>query len=344
MPNDRNGGFRVAVTRDVRRSDGTFTFAPYNLEPLERAGIPWRFLDDDTLTPEALADVDGLYHYATPLPTTTLDRVERLAVIARHGVGLDYLDVRACTERGIAVTITPDGVTRPMASAAVTLVLALAHRLSDRNRALHEGDWGAGRFLPRGTGLSGRTLGVIGYGRIGRDVVQLLEPWGMRVLVTQRTPVTEEEVTYVSLDDLLAQADVVVVTCPLTDETRDLLDRRRLGLMKPSAFLVNVARGAIVDQAALVDALRKEHLGGAGVDVVNPEPLPVDDPLLSAPNVIGAPHSLGYTDELLRGCVEQACRSLIDVASGLVPKNLANPEVVENPRFADKLGRFRDRE
>jgi D-3-phosphoglycerate dehydrogenase len=110
MPSDRNGGFRVAVTRDVRRSDGTFTFAPYNLEPLERAGIPWRFLDDDTLTPEALADVDGLYHYATPLPTTTLDRVERLAVIARHGVGLDYLDVRACTERGIAVTITPDGV------------------------------------------------------------------------------------------------------------------------------------------------------------------------------------------------------------------------------------------
>jgi D-3-phosphoglycerate dehydrogenase len=329
MPDARNGGFRVAVTRDVRRPNGAFSFAPYNLEPLERAGIPWRFLDDDTLTPEALADVDGLYHYATPLPTTTVDDVERLTVIARHGVGLDYLDVAACTERGIAVTITPDGVTRPMASAAVTLVLALAHRLRDRDRALHEGDWGAGRFLPRGTGLSGRTLGVIGYGRIGRDVVRLLEPWGMRVLVTQRTPVTEEEVTYVSLDELLAQADVVVVACPLTDETRGLLDRRRLGLMKPSAFLVNVARGAIVDQAALVDALRKEHLAGAGVDVVDPEPLPVDDPLLSAPNVIGAPHSLGYTDELLRGCVEQACRSLIDVASGLVPKNLANPEVVE---------------
>ena len=343
MPSDRNGGFRVAVTRDVRRSDGTFTFAPYNLEPLERAGIPWRFLDDDTLTPEALADVDGLYHYATPLPTTTLDRVERLAVIARHGVGLDYLDVRACTERGIAVTITPDGVTRPMASAAVTLVLALAHRLSDRNRALHEGDWGAGRFLPRGTGLSGRTLGVIGYGRIGRDVVRLLEPWGMRVLVTQRTPVAEAGVTYVPLDELLGEADVVVVACPLTDETRGLLDRRRLGLMKPTAFLVNVARGSIVDQATLIDALREERLAGAGVDVVHPEPLPVDDPLLAAPNVIGAPHSLGYTDELLRGCVEQACQSLIDVASSRIPKDLANPEVVENARFVEKLDRFRDR-
>jgi phosphoglycerate dehydrogenase-like enzyme len=342
MPNDRNGVFRVSVTRDVRRPDGTFTFAPYDLEPLERAGIPWRFLEGDTLTPEALADVDGLYHYATPLPTPTLDDVERLTVIARHGVGLDYLDVAACTERGIAVTITPDGVTRPMASAAVTLVLALAHRLSDRDRALHEGDWGAGRFLPRGTGLSGRTLGMIGYGRIGRDVVRLLEPWGMRVLVTQRTPVAEDGVTYAPLDDLLGGADVVVVACPLTDETRGLLDRRRLGLMKPTAFLVNVARGAIVDQDALVDALREDRLAGAGVDVVHPEPLPADDRLLSAPNVIGEPHSLGYTDELLRGCIEQACRSLIDVASGLVPKDLANPEVVENPRFAEKLGRFRD--
>jgi phosphoglycerate dehydrogenase-like enzyme len=343
MPDDRNGGFQVAVTRDVRRPDGTFTFAPYDLQPLERAGIPWRFLEEDVLVPEALADVDGLYHYATPLPTTTLDGVERLAVIARHGVGLDYLDVNACTERGIAVTITPDGVTRPMASAAATLVLALAHRLVDRDRALHEGDWGAGRFLPRGTGLSARTLGVIGYGRIGRETVRLLEPWGMRVLVTQRTPVAEEGVTHVTLDELLGEADVIVVACPLTDATRGLLDRRRLGLMKPTAFLVNVARGAIVDQAALVDALRDERLAGAGVDVVHPEPLPADDPLLSAPNLIGAPHSLGYTDELLRGCVEQACQSLIDVASGLVPRDLANPEVVENTRFVEKLGRFRDR-
>jgi phosphoglycerate dehydrogenase-like enzyme len=343
MPDDRNGGFRVAVTRDVRRLDGTFTFAPYDLEPLERAGIPWRFLDDHALTPEALADVDGLYHYAVPLPTTTLDRVERLTVIARHGVGLDYVDVDACTERGIAVTITPDGVTRPMASAAVTLVLALAHRLSDRDRALHRGDWGAGRFLPRGTGLSGRILGVIGYGRIGRDVVRLLEPWGMRVLVTQRTPVVEEGVTYVPLDELLGQADVVVVACPLTDETRGLLDRRRLGLMKPGAFLVNVARGAIVDQAALVDALRGDRLAGAGVDVVDPEPLPTDDPLLSAPNVIGAPHSLGYTDELLRGCVEQACQALIDVASGRIPRDVANPAVLSSPRFIAKLDRFRNR-
>jgi phosphoglycerate dehydrogenase-like enzyme len=342
MPNDRKATFRVGVTRDVRRPDGTFVFAPFDLSPLDHAGIEWQFLEDD-LTPDTLADVDGLYHYAAPLPTAALDGSRRLAVIARHGVGLDFLDVRACTERGIAVSITPGGVTRPMASSAVLLVLALAHRLRERDRALHDGDWGAGRFRPQGTGLTGRTLGVIGYGRIGRETVRLLRPWEPRVLVTQRTPVAEEGVMHVPLEELLREADFVVVACPLTDATRGLLDRDRLALMKPTAFLVNVARGAIVDQAALVEALSDERLAGAGLDVVDPEPIPAGDPLLSLPNVVGAPHSLGYTDELIRGCVEQACAALIDVASGRVPRDLANPEVLESPRFTEKLDRFRHR-
>ncbi len=342
---DRNTAFRVGVTRDVRRPDGTFTFSPFDLAPLERAGIAWRFLDEDArpLTPDLLAGIDGLYHFSAPVTAASLDGVDRLAVIARHGVGLDFVDLAACTEHGIAVTITPEGVTRPMASAAVTLVLALAHRLRERDRALHEGDWGAGRFQPQGTGLSGRTLGVIGYGRIGRDVVRLLAPWRMRVLVTRRTPVDEEGVTRVPLETLLREADVVVVACPLTQETRGLLDAKRLALLKPTALLVNVARGAIVDQAALVAALREGRLAGAGLDVVDPEPLPAGDPLLALPNVVGAPHSLGYTDELVRGCVEQACAALVDVASGRVPNDLANPEVLDNPRFAEKLARFADR-
>ena len=157
---------------------------------------------------------------------------------------------------------------------------------------------------------------MIGYGRIGREVVRLLEPWEMRVVVTQRTPVTESGVTHAALDELLAESDVVVVACPLTDATRGLLDARRLGLMKPTAVLVNVARGAIVDQAALVDALASGRLAGAGLDVVDPEPLPPDAPLLALPNVVGAPHSLGYTDDLIRGSVEEACAALLSVAAG----------------------------
>jgi phosphoglycerate dehydrogenase-like enzyme len=338
-----NAPFQVGVTRDIRRPDGTFTFAPFDLSRLEQAGVPWAFLADDVLAPGSLAGIDGLYHYATPLKAESLEGADRLVLVARHGVGLDAVDLAACTERGVAVTITPEGVTRPMASAAATLVLALAHRLRERDRALHEGDWAAGRFRPQGTGLSGRTLGVIGYGRIGRDVVRLLEPWGMRVLVTQRTPVAEEGVSYVALEELLREADFVVVACPLTDQTRGLLDRRRLALMKPTAFLVNVARGAIVDQAALVEALREERLAGAGLDVVDPEPLPAGDSLLPLPTVVGAPHSLGYTDELLRGCVGQACEALLDAAAGRVPRDVANPDALESPLFAEKLGRFADR-
>jgi phosphoglycerate dehydrogenase-like enzyme len=346
MPFDLQEPFRIGVTRDVRGFDGTPIFAPVDLSALEVEGVEWGFLPEDArpLTPELLSRIDGLYHFSAPVTAASVEGVERLAVLARHGVGLDFIDVPACTERGIAVTITPQGVTRPMASAATALVLALAHRLRERDRALHEGEWGQGRFAPPGIGLTGRTLGVIGYGRVGREAVRLLAPWGMSVLVTQRTPVAEEGVSYVALERLLAEADVVLVACPLTDETRGLLDARRLSLMKSTAFLVNVARGTIVDQGALVDALRDGRLAGAGLDVVDPEPLPADDPLLELPNVIGAPHSLGYTDELVRGCVGGACDALLAVAAGRVPPELVNRDVLDNPLFTARLARFAARQ
>ena len=341
MRDDGVDRFRVGVTREVRTSDGGFVFAPYDLRALEDAGIEWAFLTEEArpLRPGLLHGLDGLYHYSAPVTRASLEGVDRLAIIARNGVGLDFIDVAACSERGIAVTITPGGITHSMASAAVSLVLAAAHRLRQRDLALRSGDWGPGRFLPHGAGLRGRTLGVIGYGRIGREVVRLLEPWAMRVVVTQRTPVTESGVVYAGLDELLAQSDVVVVACPLTEATRGLLDAHRLGLMKSTAILVNVARGAIVDQAALVEALRSGRLAGAGLEVVDPEPLPADDPLLGLPNVVGAPHSLGYTDDLIRGCVEEACDALMSVAAGRVPANVANPEVLDNPLFTAKLNR-----
>jgi D-3-phosphoglycerate dehydrogenase len=346
MHTDQAEVFRIGVTRDVRRPGGTLAFAPFDLSALEVGGVEWAFVAEDArpLTPELLAGIDGLYHFSAPVTAASLEGVERLAVLARQGVGLDFIDVEACTSRGIAVTITPGGVTRPMASAAVTLVLALSHRLRERDRALHAGDWGEGRFSPAGTGLTGRTLGIVGFGRIGREVARLLAPWQMHVLATQRTPVVEDGVTYVPLERLLTESDVVVVTCPLTDETLGLLDARRLGLMKPTAFLVNVARGAIVDQQALVEALREGRLAGAGVDAHDPEPLPAGDPLLALPNVVGAPHSLGYTDELLRGCVGGACAALLAVAAGRVPCDIANPEVLDHPLFTEKLARFATRQ
>jgi phosphoglycerate dehydrogenase-like enzyme len=206
---------------------------------------------------------------------------------------------------------------------------------------LRAGDWRERRFEPIGTGLTGRALGLVGFGRIGRELARLLAPWGMEVLVTTRRRIDEPGVEWLELDDLLRRSDVVVVVSALTPETRGLIDARRLALLKPTALLVNVARGQIVDQSALADALREGRLAGAGLDVFDPEPLPADDPLLALPQVVGAPHSLGYTDELVRGCVESACAALLAVSRGEVPANVANPQVLESPAFREKLGRYR---
>ena len=159
MPDDRKGRFRVGVTREVRTADGAFVFAPYDLKALEDAGIEWSFLAEEArpLHPDLFHGIDGLYHYSAPITQASLEGVERLAIIARNGVGLDFVDLDACSELGIAVTITPNGVTHSMAAAAVTLVLAAAHRLRQRDHALRAGDWGTGRYLPHGAGLRRRT-------------------------------------------------------------------------------------------------------------------------------------------------------------------------------------------
>ncbi len=339
--------FRVGVTRDIRMPDGSFVFAPIGLEPLDRAlGIEWEFLAEDLgeLTPELIRDYDALFHFSPAVSAASLEGVERLAILARHGVGLDNIDLRECTARGVAVTITPDGSRRPLASAALALILALAHRVVERNVAFHAGRWHEGRFGVMGLGLTGRTLGVIGFGNIGRDLVRVVEPYAMRVLVATPRLAAQEAARHgverAELEVLLAESDVVVVACPLKPETHHLLDARRLALMKPTAFLVNVARGAIVDEAALVEALREGRLAGAGLDVFEREPVPDSSPLLGLENVVAAPHALGYTDELFRGCVGSACAAILAIAAGMEPEHVANPAVLETDAFREKLGRF----
>jgi phosphoglycerate dehydrogenase-like enzyme len=338
----QDDAFQVGVTRDVLRPDGSLVFGPVGLEALDRPGIARRFLDEDRreLEAEQLSDLDALFHFSPTVSARSLDGVEQLALIARHGVGLDFIDLDACTARGVAVTITPGGVTRAMASAAVTFVLALSHRLLQRHEHLVSGRWSEGRFDLLGLGLSERTLGVIGYGRIGREVVRLLRPWDMRVLVAQRSDPQDSDVEHVSLDTLLEEADVVVVTCPLTPETHHLLDAERLALLKSRALLVNVSRGPIVDQAALAEALREGRLAGAGLDVFEAEPVGAYEPILSAPGFVGAPHALGYWDELFRRCVADACSAILEVAAGRVPGDLVNTDVLESPLFTEKLARF----
>jgi len=330
--------FRVGVTRE--------SFLPYGLEPLDRLGIAWERLraQPEELTPELITGYDALFHFFAVVSRSSLEDAERLALIARHGVGLDMVDLDACTERGVAVTITPDGLRTPMASAALALILATTHRLVERDRGLREGRWTVSRFGLLGVGLTGRTLGLIGFGSIGQEVARLIAPYRMRVLASTPRLTQAKAAVHgaecVDLDDLLRESDVVVVAAPLTPETHHLLDARRLALLKPTAVLVNIARGAIVDQAALVDALREQRLAGAGLDVFEQEPIPADDELLRLPNVVVAPHALGYTDELFHGCVRSACAAIAAVAEGRIPEHLANPAVLENAPFVAKLERL----
>jgi D-3-phosphoglycerate dehydrogenase len=323
--------FRVGVTRE--------SFLPYGLEPLDRLGIPWERLREqpEELTPELVDGYDALFHFFVRVSRASLEDVERLALIARHGVGLDMVDLDACTERGVAVTITPDGLRTPMASAALALILATTHRLVERDRAVHEDRWTEGRFGLIGLGLTGRTLGLIGFGSIAREVARLIAPYRMRLLASTPRLTDAEAAAHgavrVDLDDLLREADVVVVAAPLTPETHHLLDARRLALLKPTAYLVNIARGAIVDQAALVDALREGRFAGAGLDVFEQEPIAADDPLLGLDNVILAPHALCWTDECFGLNGRSAVGSLIDVARGLTPQHVVNRDALAHERL-----------
>jgi phosphoglycerate dehydrogenase-like enzyme len=215
-------------------------------------------------------------------------------------------------------------------------VLALAHRLFQKDRDVREGRWE--RFANVGVGLTGRTLGLIGVGNVGTDVVRLSEPFALRRLACD--PYCEAPppgVELVELDTLFGESDFVVVLCPLTDETRGLVGAEQLALMKPTAFLVNIARGPIVDQGALTAALRERRIAGAALDVFEPEPIDPSDPLLELDNVILAPHALGLTDEIFRSSGVSACRSVLAVAEGRVPEYVVNREALSHAKLRDRL-------
>ena len=239
------------------------------------------------------------------------------------------------------LTITPDGVRRPVAVSVMTLLLALSHQLLIKDRLTREGRWGE-KLNYMGQGVRGRTLGVIGVGNIGREVFHLAAPFEMRHLGFDpflKTPV--EGVDLVSLETLLKESDYVVVCCALTSETHHLLTADRLSLMKSNAYLINVARGPIVDQRALTDVLTQRRIAGAGLDVFDVEPIATSDPLLALDNVIVSPHAICWTDECFQSIGSSACRSLIDVAQGRTPIHIVNREVMASSRLLQKLDRYR---
>ncbi len=346
--------FTVGVTRDFLRPDGSLGFGDIGLSLLDaEPGVHWEFLAESApeLSAEHVSDYDALLVLGSAVTEGTLsgsgpDGAGRLAIVARFGVGYDNVDVDACTRAGVALTITPDGVRRPVASGVWTLILALTHRLFLKDRLTREGRWEE-KLDHMGGGLSGRTLGVMGFGNIGREVFRLGRPFDMRHIAcdpyASEDDARDADVELVDRDTLLRTADFVVICCALTAETRRLIGAEQLALMKPTAYLINVARGPIVDQRALTETLREHRIQGAGLDVYEKEPIDPNDPLLELDNVILTPHGLSWTDECFLKVGESACQAILDVARGRMPPHVVNREVLESPEFNEKLKRFASR-
>jgi glyoxylate reductase len=252
-----------------------------------------------------------------------LDRTPQMRVLARTGVGTDLVDLETATARGIPVGNTPDVLTESTADLAVALMLAVARRVVEGDAVVRQGAWLAWEpFFMLGRDLHDSTVGIVGYGRIGRAVARRVESFGCRVVPTSRTG-------GVPLDELLERSDFVTLHCPLTEETRGLIDDEALVRMKPTAYLVNTARGPIVDTMALGRALRSAAIAGAALDVTDPEPIPAGNPLLDVPNLIVSPHIGSATHATREAMADMAVDNLLAALAGERMPYCANPEVYE---------------
>lgn len=240
---------------------------------------------------ERVGGADGLLAMLNDrIDAELLDAAPRLRVVANFAVGLDNVDIDAATARGVVVSNTPDAVTRPTAELALALTLALLRRVAEGDRRLRRGDpWEWTPTWMLGSALAGRTFGVLGYGRIGREAARLARAFEMDVVYTRRAGPLGDDDRWVGRDELLERADVLSLHCPLDDDTRHLIDREALSLMKPTAVLVNTSRGPVVDEQALVDGLRAGAIAGAALDVFEFEPAVTVD-LLELDNVVVTPH------------------------------------------------------
>ena len=330
--------FRIGISADVLQSDGVPIFGNEVLALFDDPSVEWEYMQQPSInvTPEQAARYDALCAMTVRVTQETLSGKDlRLKLIARFGVGYDSIDVPACTAAGVLLTIAPDGVRRPVASSALALVLMLAHKVLIKDRLTRAGRW-AEKMDHIGTGLTGRTLGSIGMGNIGAELFRIARPLDMQHIA--HDPVADPAaaaalgVRLVDLDTLFGESDFLTVNCPLNAQTHGLVSARLIGLMKPSAYLINTARGPIIDEAALVAALQGGRIAGAGLDVFEQEPTPSTNPLLAMDNVVVTPHGICFTDECMRGLAQSAFRAVLDVAAGRTPPYVVNPDALNRRR------------
>jgi D-3-phosphoglycerate dehydrogenase len=328
----------------VRLNADTYPVEPAEPQELARAGAALTAVegqDPDEIL-QVAEDCDALLVVSSRVPGRVVERLGRCRVISRLGAGTDRIDVAAATRCGIVVANVPDFCLNEQAEHALALLLAWGRRLPYMTEAMRRGDWSA-RHHPGVHRIAGRTLGLVGFGASAHAVASRAAAFGLRLLAWARSPDKHAEeaarlgVELTDLDRLLAESDFVSLHLPLTDETRGLFGAERLARMKPGAVLVNTARGALVDEAALVDALRSGRLGGAaldvfdGIDVFAPPGAPPRHPLLEFDNVLLTPHCAGSSVESTRDSKVRGARHAAEVLLGRWPPFVVNSGVA--PRF-----------
>ena len=303
-------------------------------ETFDLVEMPAGAAKDPSAIAAALGTAEGvLVSQAIPFNSDVFDRAPRLRVVSKVGVGYDKIDVAAATARHILVCNTPGVLSGAVADHTFALLLALTRRLRENEAHVRTGAWKKGAGL-LGHDIRGKTMGIIGFGGIGRTVATTARGFDMKVMYFQRTRHTSAEsfglAAFRERDDLFREADVVSVHCALTSETRGSIGEREIDLMKPSSYFLNLSRGAVVDQAALLRALEAGRIAGAGLDVTDPEPLDPTDPLCAFPNVVLTPHIGSGTIETRRAMHELAVNNLLQAMAGESPQAAVNPQVLQH--------------
>ena len=337
---------RIGITKDAIDSEGNFIAPGPGLKLLdEMLEVDYNVFPEmlREVTPQQIEGYDMVCSLTPRWTAESLKGNDQLLSVHRFGVGYDMIDVPALTAAGVALCITRDAVRRPVAAAILGLLLALSTRMPLKDRLIREGRW-TERAKYHGTGLVGKTLGVIGVGNIGHEVFRLAMPLDMRHLgcdpYISQEDVSDVNVDLVDMHTVLRESDILSVCCPLNEETHHLIGEDELRSMRTSSYLINMARGPIVDEQALIRALSEGWIQGAGIDVFEEEPTPVTNPLLKMDNVILAPHSLAWLDQMFDGQWDTILGQTGAIRRGEMPAGLLNTEVWDSPRFREKLRRF----
>lgn len=321
------GGIKSAGTRaqELLRSAGCEVIFSPRPGPLKDGDLTAALAGMDAV----LASVDG---YSADILGSAA--ANQLKIIARWGVGYDSVDVAAATKNGIVVTYTPGLLDEAVADYTFALMLSLARRVHEAHAKIQRGEW----ISHWGDDVGGKTLGIVGFGRIGKAVARRAAGFNMRVLATTPHPSSENGgVEFVSLEKLLAESDFVSLHAALTPSSRNLIGEPQLRQMKSTAYLINTARGALLDEAALARTLRENRIAGAALDVFATEPLPADSPLRTVPNLLLSPHQSSYARETGERVSLAAAQGIVDLANGKKPGNVLNPEVFDDANLRARL-------